>query len=104
MNPNDLSPRHQVSRHLADNAAGATPRSIFRQLARTDRWPIGAAEPRAVEQPTRGEIADELREEAASYRRLARRARTNGGSTALKTAADQFDENARRIDPSSLKR
>jgi hypothetical protein len=99
MNPNDLSPRH-----LADNAAGATPRSIFRQLARTYRWPIGAAEPRAVEQPTRGEIADELREEAASYRRLARRARTNGGSTALKTAADQFDENARRIDPSSLKR
>jgi hypothetical protein len=52
----------------------------------------------------RGEVADELREEAASYRRLALRARTNRGSTALKTAADQFDQDARRIDPSSLKR
>jgi hypothetical protein len=53
---------------------------------------------------TRGEAADELREQAASCRRLARRARTSSGSTALKTVADQFDTDARRIDPSSLKR
>jgi hypothetical protein len=53
---------------------------------------------------TRGEAADELREQAASCRRLARRARTNSGSTALKTVADQFDTDARRIDPLSLKR
>ena len=53
---------------------------------------------------TRGEAADELREQAASCRRLARRARTAGGTTALKTVAEQFDDDARRIDPSSLKR
>ena len=53
---------------------------------------------------TRGEAADELREQAASCRRLARRARTNSGSTALTTVADQFDTDARRIDPSSVRR
>lgn len=57
-----------------------------------------------MDQPTRGEAADELREQAASCRRLARRARTRGGSTALKTVAEQFDTDARRIDPLSFKR
>jgi hypothetical protein len=57
-----------------------------------------------MERLTRGEAADELREQAASCRGLARRARTNGGSTALATVADQFDDDARRIDPSSLRR
>jgi hypothetical protein len=104
MNPNSLSRRRQMSRHMADNAAGPTPRSVFRQLARAYGSPIAAAEPRSTGEQTRGEVADELREEAASYRRLALRARTNRGSTALKTAADQFDQDARRIDPSSLKR
>ena len=55
-------------------------------------------------QPTRTEAADELREQAASCRRLANRARTAGGSTALKTVAKQFDDDARRIDPLSEKR
>jgi len=57
-----------------------------------------------TEQPTRAESADELREQAASCRRLARRARTSGGSTALTGIAAQFDDDARRIDPLSLKR
>jgi hypothetical protein len=51
-----------------------------------------------MQQPSRAEAADELREEAASCRRLARRARTDGGSSALKTVAEQFDDDARRID------
>lgn len=53
---------------------------------------------------TRGEAADELREQAACCRRLARRARTSNGSAALTSVADQFDDDARRIDPLSLKR
>ena len=57
-----------------------------------------------TERITRGEAADDLREQAASCRRLARRARTSGGSTALKTVARQFDDDARRIDPSSERR
>jgi hypothetical protein len=52
----------------------------------------------------RAEAADELRERAASCRKLARRARTSNGSSALATAAEQFDDDARRIDPSSQKR
>jgi hypothetical protein len=57
-----------------------------------------------MERPTRGEAAEELREQAASCRSLARRARTTNGSIALATVADQFDDDARRIDPSSLRR
>ena len=53
---------------------------------------------------TRGEAADQLREQAVSCRRLARRARTEVGSIALKTVADQFDDDAMRIDPFSLAR
>ena len=57
-----------------------------------------------MQQLTREEAADELREQAASCRRLALRARTTGGSTALTTVADHFDDDARRIHPASLKR
>jgi hypothetical protein len=57
-----------------------------------------------MQQPSRGEAADALREQAASCRRLARRARTGGGRTALTSIADQFDDDARRIDPTSQKR
>jgi hypothetical protein len=57
-----------------------------------------------MEQPSRAEAADELREQAASCRRLARRARTNSGSSALDAAAEHFDDDARRIDPSSERR
>ena len=57
-----------------------------------------------MEQQTRWEAADSLREQAASCRRLARRARTAGGLTALSTVAEQFDTDARRIDPMSERR
>jgi hypothetical protein len=57
-----------------------------------------------MHQPTRAEAADELREQAESCRKLARRARTTGGSSALKTVAEQFDDDARRIDPLSERR
>ena len=53
---------------------------------------------------TREDAADGLREQAASCRRLATRARTSSGATALGAVADQFDADARRIDPRSLRR
>lgn len=53
---------------------------------------------------SRQEAADELREQAASFRRLAERARTTGGLSALTAVAEQFDDDARRIDPTSYKR
>jgi hypothetical protein len=52
----------------------------------------------------RSEAADVLREQTASCRRLARRAMTSAGATALATVADQFDTDARRIDPLSMRR
>lgn len=57
-----------------------------------------------IERLTRGEAAEELREQAASCRRLAKRARTTSGLSALTAVADQFDDDARRIDPTSDKR
>ena len=54
--------------------------------------------------PSRQQAADELREQAASCRRLALRARTSGGLRALHAVADQFDGDARRIDPLSFRR
>jgi hypothetical protein len=53
---------------------------------------------------SREDAADGLREQAASYRRLARTARTESGSAALKAIAEEFDTDARRIDPRSLRR
>jgi hypothetical protein len=53
---------------------------------------------------SREEAADGLREQAASCRRLSKRARTQGGSQALNTAAEQFDTDARGIDPASVRR
>ncbi len=53
---------------------------------------------------TRGEAAEALREQAASCRRLAHRARTRGGLCALNCVAEQFDDDARRIDPRSIAR
>ena len=50
---------------------------------------------------SRGEAADELREQAVSCRRLANRARTTAGTRALIQVADYFDADARRIDPLS---
>ncbi len=53
---------------------------------------------------SREDAADGLREQAASCRRLSKRARTQSGSTALDTVAEQFDDDARRIDPRSIRR
>ena len=50
---------------------------------------------------SRGEAAEELREQAASCRRLAIRASTVAGTRALSEVADYFDADARRIDPLS---
>ncbi len=57
-----------------------------------------------MQQLSRGEAADERREQAASCRRLALRARTGAGAVALTTVADQFDQDAMRIDPLSTRR
>jgi hypothetical protein len=48
--------------------------------------------------------AAELREQAASCRRLAGRASTRSGASALVSAANYFDADARRIDPRSERR
>lgn len=53
---------------------------------------------------SREDAADGLREQAASCRRLARRARTESGAVALGVVARQFDSDARRIDPRSTPR
>ena len=53
---------------------------------------------------SREEAADGLREQAASCRRLSKRARTDAGSKALNTVAEHFDDDARRIDPHSERR
>ena len=57
-----------------------------------------------IQRISREDAADGLREQAASCRRLARRARTNSGAAALKAVADQFDTDAVRIDPRGLYR
>jgi len=53
---------------------------------------------------TRHEAAEGLREQAASCRRLACRASTLRGSTALNAVAQYFDADARRLDPLSERR
>jgi hypothetical protein len=58
-----------------------------------------------MKQPiSREDAADGLREQAASCRRLAKRASTHGGAAALNGVAEEFDSDARRIDPSSTRR
>lgn len=54
-----------------------------------------------TQMPSRAEAADDLREHAASCRRLARSSSTVGGSVALRTVAHQYEADAERIDPSS---
>ena len=53
---------------------------------------------------SREEAADDLRDQAASCRQLAKRARTAPGGTALRALADCFETDAGRIDPRSLRR
>jgi len=52
----------------------------------------------------RGEAADSLREQAAACRRLSTKARTRQGTKALEKLGDHFDEQARKLDPSSFRR
>lgn len=75
-----------------------------RRLCRADckcsTWACGAVR-EVSESLTREQAADACREQAAACRRLARNARTPNGHAALTAVADQFDEDARRIDPLS---
>jgi hypothetical protein len=48
--------------------------------------------------------AEGLREQAASCRRLAAVARTRTGRTSIEALGDHFDEEARKLDPMSLRR
>jgi hypothetical protein len=50
------------------------------------------------------DTADGLREQAAACRRLSTQARTRAGIKALEALGDHFDDQARKIDPSSLRR
>jgi hypothetical protein len=50
------------------------------------------------------DAADGLRDQAASCRQLAKRARTTTGGTALRAVADRFETDASRMDPRSLRR
>jgi len=54
--------------------------------------------------PPKRETADDLREQAAACRRLAATARTRAGTSSLTALADHFDDQARQIDPLSLRR
>jgi hypothetical protein len=60
--------------------------------------------PQSREPLSREDAAEGLREQAASFRRLAKTARTDSGSAALKAIAEEFDTDARRMDPSSERR
>lgn len=51
-----------------------------------------------------GPTAEALREQAAACRRLSVKARTRAGVKALEKLGDHFDEQARKIDPVSIKR
>ena len=48
--------------------------------------------------------AEGLREQAAACRRLAANARTRAGRTSIEALGDHFDEQARKLDPSSQRR
>ena len=48
--------------------------------------------------------ADTLREEAAACRLLSANARTRAGTSSLKKLADHLDEQARKLDPNSVRR
>jgi hypothetical protein len=52
----------------------------------------------------RADSADGLREQAAACRRLSVQARTRQGVKALEALGDHFDEQARKLDPSSQRK
>lgn len=51
-----------------------------------------------------GDTAESLREQAAACRRLSLKSRTRSGTKALEALGDHFDEQARKLDPLSLRR
>jgi hypothetical protein len=51
-----------------------------------------------------GDTADGRRNQPAACRRLSGQARTRQGTKALEALGDHFDEQARKLDPSSQKR
>ena len=52
----------------------------------------------------RADNAGSLREQAAACRRLSVQARTRQGVRALEALGDHFDEQARKLDPASLRK
>ena len=58
-----------------------------------------ASEQDARSDLNRSNLAESLREQAASYRRLAAVARTRAGTKSLGELADTFDERAQKLDP-----
>jgi len=50
------------------------------------------------------DTAESLRSQAAACRRLAAASRTRAGNSSLVALADHFDEQARKLDPSSFSR
>lgn len=82
MDRNHLYRRRQISLFMAEDESSAA----------------------SGQRATWSDPADERREQAASFRRLAGRARTTNGAFALKMVAEQFDDDARRIDPFSERR
>ena len=110
MDPTYLYHNHGVSLVMAANAAcessrDATPAfaaAYANRVADALRSTQGIGT--MISPVTREEVAEGLREQAASCRRLAKRARTDSGATALQAVAEQFDTDARRMDPRSWRR
>jgi hypothetical protein len=55
-----------------------------------------------LENQSNPDTGDSLRSQAAACRRLAAAARTRSGRTSLEALANHFDEQARKLDPSSM--
>ena len=102
MDLNYLYFRQQVSQFNADNAGCDSARNAHQVMA--DAYCVLIADERDshepdVQLPSRADAADELRAQAVSCRRLALGASTVRGSEALRAVAQQFDEDATRVDP-----
>lgn len=98
-----LFQRNQLSLLMVEGGSCAEVCQIDGELAgpHAHRRAVGIPNAHAsdvLQQLTRLNEPDELRDETASYRKLARKARITSNSSALKTAVEQFDDDARRID------
>jgi len=65
--------------------------------------PLDDQNPKPDAATVRAAQADGLRGQAAACRRLSGQARTRAGTKALNELGDHFDEQARKLDPSSQK-